>query len=63
MLYMCVIAGNEMPVLAWDNRLKIAIGAAKGLAYLHEDCKFILQLIIGSHVFIVEYINVFLKFT
>ena len=31
-----------MPVLDWDKRLKIAIGAAKGLAYLHEDCKYIL---------------------
>ncbi|XP_059448027.1 proline-rich receptor-like protein kinase PERK13 [Corylus avellana] len=30
--------GNGMPVLDWTKRMKIALGSAKGLAYLHEDC-------------------------
>lgn len=26
-------------VLTWPNRMKVAIGAARGLRYLHEDCR------------------------
>ncbi|XP_028787957.1 LOW QUALITY PROTEIN: proline-rich receptor-like protein kinase PERK9 [Neltuma alba] len=30
--------GEGMPVLSWERRVKIAAGAARGIAYLHEDC-------------------------
>lgn len=30
---------EERPPLAWDMRCKIALGTARGLAYLHEDCR------------------------
>lgn len=34
------ISGKGRPPLDWPIRLKIALGSAKGLAYLHEDCMF-----------------------
>ncbi|KAJ8643178.1 hypothetical protein MRB53_004926 [Persea americana] len=30
--------GKGRPTMEWPLRLKIALGSAKGLAYLHEDC-------------------------
>lgn len=32
-------AGRKQGVLEWHARQKIAVGAARGLRYLHEECR------------------------
>lgn len=32
-------AGRKQKVLEWSARQKIAVGAARGLRYLHEECR------------------------
>jgi len=39
-----LLTGSEFPILDWSKRMKIAIGAARGLSYLHDGCEFILHL-------------------
>ncbi|PPD85903.1 hypothetical protein GOBAR_DD17130 [Gossypium barbadense] len=33
--------GEGRPIMDWSTRMKIALGSAKGLAYIHEDCRYL----------------------
>ncbi|KAK2969410.1 hypothetical protein RJ640_020353 [Escallonia rubra] len=39
LVYEFICNGNERTPLDWPSRLKIATGTARGLRYLHEDCR------------------------
>lgn len=55
MIHACVVgAGKGVPVMAWPARLAIALGSAKGLAYLHEDCKLQIDPLISSLCFLFD---------
>lgn len=48
---MLKVAENGGAIMDWPSRMKIAVGVAKGLAYLHEFCEYLLNKLIDSLFF------------
>lgn len=47
----------------WATRVKVAAGAARGIAYLHEDCNFSSSLFVSGFTYVIgckKAINTFL---
>lgn len=38
--------------MEWATRVKVAAGAARGIAYLHEDCNFLVFVWTSSYPFV-----------
>lgn len=38
----------------WATRVKVAAGAARGIAYLHEDCNISSSLFVSGFIYVID---------